>query len=76
MNITEEEAKTKWCPYSGERSPNPSDPYSLCMGSKCMAWRKAGEKCKNQRTGELTDLNKDGLGTWVGIGYCGLAGKS
>lgn len=35
--LTEEEAKTKWCPYS---NTHPSQAGAQCIGSSCMAWRK------------------------------------
>lgn len=34
--MTEEEAKTKWCPHSGTAMDHP---HGGCIGSKCMAWR-------------------------------------
>ena len=64
MILTEDEARTKWCPafrisYGGEGS----DPHDnrgdtpgnngRCIASRCMAWRWSGEA----------------------IGYCGLSGK-
>jgi hypothetical protein len=41
--MTEQDAKTKWCPQT-MRSSNASGkaviaPFSACLGSECMAWR-------------------------------------
>ena len=67
--MTEEEAKTKWCPHmfpyiGGQNSSGHNfyaDQYEMrgtdsttCIGSKCMSWR-------------WTSYRDDG--------YCGLAGK-
>lgn len=71
--MTEEEAKTKWCPMSRSihvgrlmggsyASPtNKNAEHSRCIASDCMMWRK--------RTwfNEESQIN-------VGAGYCGLAG--
>ena len=50
--MTEDEAKTKWCPHSREKGSNikssnwnrlnvqhKPQQISLCLGSECMAWR-------------------------------------
>ncbi len=65
---TEDEAKTKWCPWQG---PANRDPYRAvtynganCIASECMAWRV-----------ERGDAESDGAGNWLPVGYCGLAGK-
>jgi len=44
--MTEDEAKTKWCPFV--RAAGPADPASgyLCIGSACMAWRWGAVECE------------------------------
>jgi hypothetical protein len=73
--MTEDEAKTKWCPmvrngvnrnyprqgYQGEIGDN-NPPYSKCIASDCMMWRVT--RNHNSETGE----------SFV-TGYCGLGGK-
>jgi len=74
--MTEDEAKTKWCPFVraiSYGSPSPTEdhmyitnregPDSLCIGSECMAWR----------TYELRIGAKSVIPD--GQGYCGLAGR-
>lgn len=80
--MTEEEAKTKWCPQSFapafDGEPNPNFPghmrhvrhgglQTLCCGSACMAWRWEAK-----------------VDVWLIVkvrvnsrseGFCGLAGK-
>jgi hypothetical protein len=69
--VTEEEAKTKWCPLVRSSAPDDNgasnrwarDPFdgpsNVCIGSACMAWRWA------DRPDPLEAL---------GFGFCGLAG--
>jgi hypothetical protein len=72
MKLSEQVAKTKWCPFarstdggddeqeavSVNRTRNGApDPWCLCIASKCMAWR-------------WKDEPPEGDGT----GWCGLAG--
>lgn len=60
MIVTEEEAKTKWCPEV--RSENPGEENMYCIGSACMAWR----------WNPTPALTQDRSATH---GYCGKAGK-
>uniref|UniRef100_A0A6M3LSV1 Uncharacterized protein n=1 Tax=viral metagenome TaxID=1070528 RepID=A0A6M3LSV1_9ZZZZ len=66
--MTEDEAKTKWCPqarvlsdvgsYNAEYVAGRVQPAASCIASACMAWRWT------------TKHSIDGA-----IGYCGLAGS-
>ena len=67
--LTEDEAKTKWCPFARESAVNPSMPWNgpipthptlNCIASACMAWRFG------RRVGEANMTTR---------GYCGLARK-
>ncbi|WP_454021255.1 hypothetical protein [Azospirillum sp. Marseille-Q6669] len=82
MMMTEEEARTKWCPHA--RASDQADPPSsvnrvrtnkpdgdcLCVASGCMAWRWSEEDC--------TPPGSNGIGEPVeahAVGYCGAFGK-
>jgi hypothetical protein len=61
--MTEEEAKTKWCPFM--RTPHALGPTAnRCIASECMAWRKWTPYYSTIEP--YVDEGK---------GYCGLAGK-
>lgn len=64
MSMTEDEARTKWCPLAEQAASS-----SRCIASECAAWRW-------QQSPEQTQLEKDlGLEESRSYGYCGLAGK-
>jgi len=77
--MTEEEAKTKWCPFARYYTSNgPYNRYqyngpapgTLCIGAECMAWRWV----KDPLVAAMT--HKQQVPDYVGEhGYCGLAGK-
>ena len=89
--MTEEEAKTKWCPQMREEllERHLSDPERLmnrCIGSACMAWRWAG--WVNRLADGSHEVNQTHGGPFLmphgptqnphgcdRFGYCGLAGK-
>jgi hypothetical protein len=62
--MTEDEAKTKWCPAMAKESINRRDGKETCIGSACMAWRW---KMTWDETGTGVEENVHG--------YCGLAGE-
>jgi hypothetical protein len=76
MRLTEEDAKTKWCPEGRliasfdnggaatfNRTQGRSD-WPRCIGSACMFWRWS------YGTGGFTREDRDGNS----LGYCGAAG--
>jgi hypothetical protein len=63
--MTEQEAKTKWCPMASLRQNRWTSgnfetysQFTKCLGSLCMMWRS--KYVWDEKTGE---------------GYCGLGGK-
>ncbi len=85
--VTEDEAKGKWCPFShGERdqfsrtqaTPINGRPYwDNCIGSACMAWREmAPQRFINGKLLRMDELGyPDEAVVKVLMGRCGLAGK-
>lgn len=59
MIITEDEAKTKWCPMLASNSAALNKKNS-CIGSSCMGWRKTNDFVRIP--------NKS-----VEVGFCGFA---
>lgn len=82
--LTEQEAKTKWCPlartsYSTieelehggvNRAQGPSE--VSCIASACMMWRKR-DQIGIGPDGEKRVRDMDGRTRWVDRGFCGLA---
>lgn len=67
--MTEEEAKTKWCPLAenGSRGGNIHDrmngetPAGLrCIGSSCMAWRELPATVRNITEKHVEQTSRDG----------------
>ena len=74
--MTEEEAKTKWCPYwatisnSRQHDPSTDNPHSCCIASACMMWREyKDEYISMANSSTLVLESKNG-------GYCGLGGNN
>lgn len=71
--MTEENAKTKWCPILGLGGAilNIQEGQRECIGSACMMWRQT-DLIQERR--DSPDHAEKQL--WKQqIGYCGLAGK-
>lgn len=72
MILTEEEARTKWCPETPRKES--ADGYlrgQYCIGSDCMAWQLVPAwKLEN---GLHYTSNQVAGGTH--LGYCGKGGK-
>lgn len=67
--MTEDEAKTKWCPQTlGRTPPNPE----ACGGSACMAWRWITETHTPPGTDPFATRKPTQR---TDHGYCGLAGR-
>lgn len=69
--MTEEEAKTRWCPMA-----RTGDEHDRCITSSCMMWREIWldrdvYKFTPNPDGSVTCADGPSL---IG-GYCGLAGK-
>lgn len=72
--MTEDEARTKWCPLAREHSGNRfangiSTPGALCIGSACMAWRWDAAEA---REGEYPTSPRKVIMTG---GHCGAFGS-
>lgn len=86
--MTEEEAKTKWCPHARETMDHghgaanrdySGKPISKCLGSTCMAWRTRHQWLDNaQQRPDWVSYEpyafEPGPGQERDYGYCGLAG--
>jgi hypothetical protein len=71
--MTEDEARTKWCPFVRAREMSDDvasnrywdgtmGPQHRCIASECMAWYSGGLKFTDEREGDTAK-----------VGYCGLA---
>lgn len=75
--LTEQQAKSKWCPLARaestrgsnaipvNRSGNAPDVDCLCIASGCMAWRS-----------EAVTLDREGHSPERVLGYCGAFGPA
>lgn len=82
--MTEEEAKTKWCPHAVASHTDPRQRIEdrflhQCIGSACMAWRwSSGERhhptCANIASQLDLEEQPCDCDPQPAIGFCGLAG--
>jgi len=79
VQVTESEAKQKWCPYT-QIALGPSDEFGRanCVGSKCAMWREI-KYPQDHPTFKVTFTGEEIITQQVDIidygGFCGLAGK-
>jgi hypothetical protein len=81
--MTEEEAKTKWCPMVRNMPIDPRsfaaspDPLACCIGSACMMWRgqhaPVGRPLEPWERAAEAEQASEMLKS--GHGYCGLGGR-
>lgn len=85
--MTEDEAKTKWCPLVRASMTNPQDPNhghvlnygratTACIGSDCMAWRWQHVQTNKTPPGQAIFPQTEPVYRRTEDGYCGLANGS
>ncbi len=78
MIVTENEAKTKWCPAANNSGAlRDGKAHEKCIASNCMAWRPASDGWQLP-SGKIIEADKEPQnshgGMWIARGYCGLSG--
>lgn len=80
--MTEDEAKTKWCPHAIASHTDPrqklagNDWLHACIGSACMAWRwHTSGAADPDLPRQFPDAAQRDIDKRDDAGFCGLAGK-
>lgn len=66
--MTEEEAKTKWCPMTADERYARTHLSQNCIGSACMVWQQT-------RPAESITFHPAGRKELPAQGRCGMAGR-
>jgi hypothetical protein len=77
MTLTEDEAKTKWCPFARVALRNKEGAVSTAFNRQENSKNEASAVglCIGSACMAWRGLKADDAGGYVGRGFCGLAGK-